>query len=70
MRVRNAEFVSQHNIKHITHRARSIEAVEFFNLLTSRELLQMTDELSPQYRQFWRGNPGNPYIHGSARGSD
>ncbi len=51
MRDRNAEFVSQQHIKHITQRARSIEAVEFFNLLTSRELLQMTDELSPQHRE-------------------
>ena len=51
MRDRNAEFVSQQHIKHITHRTRSIEAVDLFNLLTSRELLQMTDELSPQHRE-------------------
>lgn len=51
MRDRNAEFVSQQHIRHIGHCARSIEAVDFFNLLTSTELLQMTDDLSPEHRE-------------------
>ena len=39
----NASFVPQQHARNLTHRARTIEAVDFFNLLTAPELLQMTE---------------------------
>ena len=35
----------------IKRRAKSVETVEFFNLLTSPELLQTTEALSPEHRE-------------------
>jgi hypothetical protein len=35
----------------IKRRARSVEAVDFFNLLTSAELLEMTEALQPEHRE-------------------
>ncbi len=48
---RNAGFVSQQHTKSVTHNARTIEAVDFFNLLTAPELLQMTETLLPEHRE-------------------
>jgi Transposase DDE domain len=48
---RNAEFVSQQHAKHISRRVREIEAVDFFNLLTGPELLEMTDSFLPEHRE-------------------
>lgn len=48
---RNAEFLSQQHAREVVHRTRSIEAVDFFNLLTGPELLQMTDALLPEHRE-------------------
>ena len=35
----------------IKRRAKSVEAVEFFNLLTSAELLETTEALQPEHRE-------------------
>jgi hypothetical protein len=48
---RNAEFISQQHARDVNRSARSIEAVEFFNLLTGSELLEMTDSLLPEHRE-------------------
>ena len=48
---RNAGFVSQQHAKSVTHNSRTIEAVDFFNLLTAPELLQMTESLLPEHRE-------------------
>lgn len=48
---RNAGFVSQQHARNVTHNARAIEAVDFFNLLTAPELLQMTEALLPEHRE-------------------
>jgi hypothetical protein len=48
---RNASFVSQQHARNVTHSARTIEAVDFFNLLTAPELLQMTESLLPEHRE-------------------
>jgi hypothetical protein len=51
LRDRNAGFVSQQHARSLTHKARAIEAVEFFNLLAAPELLQMTESLLPEHRE-------------------
>ncbi len=51
MRDRNAKFESQQHTKRISRSADQIEAVDFFNLLTSPELLEMTDSLLPEHRE-------------------
>ena len=51
MRDRNAEFSSQQHAKSIVRNAKQAEAVDFFNLLTGPELLQMTDSLLPAHRE-------------------
>jgi len=48
---RNAEFLSQQHAKHISRSVREVEAVDFFNLLTGPELLEMTDSLLPEHRE-------------------
>lgn len=48
---RNAEFHSQQHAKHISRSADQIGAVDFFNLLTGPELLEMTDSLLPEHRE-------------------
>jgi hypothetical protein len=48
---RNAEFHSQQHAKQISRGADQIGAVDFFNLLTGPELLEMTDSLLPEHRE-------------------
>jgi hypothetical protein len=48
---RNAEHRSRQHAKHISRSVREIEAVDFFNLLTGGELLEMTDSLMPAHRE-------------------
>jgi hypothetical protein len=48
---RNAEFQSQQRQKHLCRRVRKIESVDFFNLLTSGELLEMTEAQLPEHRE-------------------
>jgi len=51
LRDRNANFQSQQHSKRISRSADQIEAVDFFNLLTAPELLEMTDSLLPEHRE-------------------
>lgn len=48
---RRARFESQQHRKNIGRRARQIEAVEFFNVLTGPELLELTDAHLPEHRE-------------------
>ncbi len=48
---RNAESRSQQHAKHISRNVREVEAVDFFNLLTGPELLEMTESLLPEHRE-------------------
>ena len=48
---RNAEFHSQQHARCISRSAEQIGAVDFFNLLTGAELLEMTDSLLPEHRE-------------------
>ena len=48
---RNAQSVLHQRRSSIGRRARSTEAVEFFNVLTSPELLQTTEALLPEHRE-------------------
>jgi hypothetical protein len=48
---RNAESRSQQHAKYINRNVREVEAVDFFNLLTGPELLEMTDSLLPEHRE-------------------
>lgn len=48
---RNARSVLHQRRSSIGRRARSTEAVEFFNLLTSPELLDTTEALLPEHRE-------------------
>jgi hypothetical protein len=51
LRYRNAERVSQQHAKQIQRHVRDVEAVDFFNLLTGPELLEMTESLLPEHRE-------------------
>ncbi|MGH9564284.1 MAG: IS4 family transposase, partial [Terracidiphilus sp.] len=51
MRDRNAEFASQQHARTITRQRSQTGAVDFFNLLTGPELLEMTDSLLPAHRE-------------------
>jgi len=51
LRDRNAEFQSEQHRKHIGRRARRIEAVDFFNLLTGPELLEAAESHLPEHRE-------------------
>src|ERR1035441_7388352 len=48
---RNARNVLQQRQRHVGRRMRATEAVEFFNVLTSPELLETTEALLPDYRE-------------------
>jgi hypothetical protein len=48
---RNAEFQTQQQRKRIRRRAREIEAVDFFNMLTGPELLEITETHLPEHRE-------------------
>ena len=48
---RKAQATLHQRRSSIKSRASSTEAVEFFNLLTSPELLQMTEALLPEHRE-------------------
>ena len=45
------QFVSQQHVSRVSHRARQVEAADFFNLLTGPELLEMTEALLPEHRE-------------------
>jgi len=47
---RNARNVLHQRQRSIGRRARAAQAVEFFNVLTSPELLQRTEALLPKHR--------------------
>ena len=47
----NAEFVSQQHARQIQRRARQVESLDFFNLITSPELLEPLEALLPEYRE-------------------
>jgi hypothetical protein len=51
LRERNAEFQSEQQRKQIHRRARRLETVDFFNLLTGPELLEMTESHLPEHRE-------------------
>lgn len=51
MRDPNAEFHSQQHRKHIGRCARTTKAVDFFNLLTGPELLEVTESHLPEHRE-------------------
>jgi hypothetical protein len=51
LRDRNAEFASQQHAKSIIRNTNQAEAVDFFNLLTGPELLEVTDSLLPAHRE-------------------
>ena len=48
---RNARNVLHQRQTHIGRQARATQAVEFFNVLTSPELLQTTEALLPEHRE-------------------
>jgi hypothetical protein len=48
---RNARSRRQQYQTRIAHRAKATEAVEYFNVLTSPELLEATEELMPEHRE-------------------
>jgi hypothetical protein len=48
---RNARSALDQRRKRITRRLRSTEAVEYFNMLTSPELLETTEALLPEHRE-------------------
>jgi Transposase DDE domain len=48
---RNAQFISQQHASRIRQQGAQVEAVDFFNLLTGPELLQMTEALLPEHRE-------------------
>jgi hypothetical protein len=51
LRDRNAAFSSQQHQKRIGRCARQIEAVDFFNVLTGPQLLEMTEAHLPEHRE-------------------
>ena len=46
---RNAEFVSQQQAREMGHRARQVDSMDFFNLITGPELLEPLEALWPEY---------------------
>jgi hypothetical protein len=48
---RNAQFVSLQHASRVRREVRQVEAVEFFNLPTGPELLEMTESLLPEHRE-------------------
>ncbi len=51
MRERNAEFQSEQQRKRVHRCAGGLETVDFFNLLTGPELLEMTESHLPEHRE-------------------
>jgi IS4 transposase len=51
LRERNAEFHSEQHRQQIRRRARRVDAVGFFNLLTGPELLEVTEAHLPEHRE-------------------
>jgi hypothetical protein len=47
----NAEFVSQQQGREIRRRARQVDSMDFFNLITGPELLETLEALLPEYRE-------------------
>jgi hypothetical protein len=48
---RNAEFKSQQQAREIGRRARQVDSMDFFNLITGPELLETLEALLPEYRE-------------------
>jgi Transposase DDE domain len=48
---RNAEFVSQQQVREIRRRAKQVDSMDFFNLITGPELLDTLEALLPEYRE-------------------
>jgi hypothetical protein len=48
---RNAEFVSQQQGREICRRAKQVDSMDFFNLITGPELLDKLEALLPEYRE-------------------
>jgi hypothetical protein len=48
---RNAEFQSQQHVREIGHRARQVDSMDFFNLITGPQLLEPLEALLPEYRE-------------------
>ena len=48
---RNGAFRSQQQRDRVRRQLSQAEAVDFFNLLTGPELLEMTDSLLPEHRE-------------------
>ena len=48
---RNAECVSQRHARRIGRRARQVDSMDFFNLITGPELLEPLEALLPEYRE-------------------
>ena len=51
MRDRNAEFVSQQQVREIGRRLEQADSMDFFNLITGPELLETLEALLPEYRE-------------------
>lgn len=48
---RNAEWVSQQQVREIRRRAKQVDSMDFFNLITGPELLDTLEGLLPEYRE-------------------
>jgi len=48
---RNAEFASQQHARQIGRRARQVDSMDFFNLITGPELLERVEPLQPEHRE-------------------
>jgi hypothetical protein len=48
---RNAEFVPQQQVREIRRRAKQVDSMDFFNLITGPELLDTLEGLLPEYRE-------------------
>ena len=51
MRDRNAEFVSQQQVKEIGRRRKQADSMDFFNLITGPALLGTLEALMPEHRE-------------------
>ena len=51
MNHRNAEFVSHQQAREIRCRAKQVDSMDFFNLITGPELLETLEALLPEYRE-------------------
>ena len=48
---RNAEFVSQQQVRQIGRRVQQVDSMDFFNLITGPQLLERLEALLPEYRE-------------------